>query len=446
MTAAQTASARKPGESVDPLRDLLDGRYVDPQTGAPVKIATRFLVIRNTTAGDELALVDALGFGTKLAVVSDPQTAEVLGTRLETALRGKYDVQSLVLPANPHADSKTVTRLRAASGSVDAFIAVGSGTINDLTKYTSALEGKPYAVFATAPSMNGYVSLTASITVDGHKGTLAAQPPAGAFFDLGVLAAAPRRMIRAGLGDSICRTTAQADWLLSHLLLGTGYRELPFDLLKHDELQLYEQAEALLRGDLDAMRTLTRTLVLSGLGTAILASSAPASQAEHLVSHYIDMLAPPARPPVLHGEQIAVTTLSLARLQHTMLAGPRPALSPDTVDDEAIVKQFGPGLATSVRKEFAQKRLDRGRADELNDRLARDWDAIRNRVAAVLMPFERIEATLRAAGAPLTPADIALDRSFYEQALLHAREIRNRFTMLDLAAASGRLVPMLPSL
>ncbi len=139
----------------------------------------------------------------------------MLGGRVEKALAGRYEITSLVLPANSAADDATVARLRAGAGPVDAYVAIGSGTINDLTKYASALEGKPYCVFATAPSMNGYVSLTASITVHGHKLTLPAQAPSGAFFDLGVLADAPARMIRAGLGDSICRTTAQADWLLS---------------------------------------------------------------------------------------------------------------------------------------------------------------------------------------------------------------------------------------
>ena len=104
------------------------------------------------------------------------------------------------------------------------LIAVGSGTINDLCKYASALDGKPYAVFATAPSMNGYTSVNAAITVEGHKKSLPAQAAAGVFFDLEVLAAAPVRLIRAGLGDSVCRCTAQADWLLAHLLLGRPYR------------------------------------------------------------------------------------------------------------------------------------------------------------------------------------------------------------------------------
>src|SRR6185295_9183520 len=126
-----------------------------------------------------------------------------------------------------------------------------------------------YVVFATAPSMNGYTSMNAAITIDGHKKTLPAAAPLGVFMDLEVLAAAPPRMIRAGLGDSLCRSTAQADWLLSHHLLGTPYRHAPFALLADDEPALLDAPEALLRGDLDAMRALARTLVLSGLGMTI---------------------------------------------------------------------------------------------------------------------------------------------------------------------------------
>ena len=50
----------------------------------------------------------------------------------------------------------------------------------------------------------------------------------------------------------------------------------------------------------------------------------PASQGEHLISHYIDMLRDPARAPSFHGEQIGVTTLTMARLQERLLKGPPP--------------------------------------------------------------------------------------------------------------------------
>jgi glycerol-1-phosphate dehydrogenase [NAD(P)+] len=207
-----------------------------------------------------------------------------------------------------HPDIETVARVRAATAHADGLVAVGSGTINDLVKFSAAQDGKPFAVFATAPSMNGYTSANAAITVDGHKKTLPAALTRGVFMDLEILAAAPPRMIRAGLGDSLCRPTAQVDWLLSHHLLGTKYRAAPFALLAADEALLFEQPEALLAGDLDAMRALARTLVLSGIGMTLCGGSYPASQGEHLISHYIDMRSPPARADYLHGEQVAVST------------------------------------------------------------------------------------------------------------------------------------------
>ena len=101
--------------------------------------------------------------------------------------------------------------------------------------------------------MDGYVTTTVSITRDGFKLSLPAHAPAGVFFDLGVLAAAPARMMRAGLGDTVCRTTAQVDWLLSHLLLDTVYAETPYRLMADDEPRLYAQAHRLPEGDLGAM-------------------------------------------------------------------------------------------------------------------------------------------------------------------------------------------------
>lgn len=432
-------------DATDPIRALLDGSYVDTETGARVGVETRALVVADTLAGAEADLVGGLDFGRRLAVVSDPTTQAVLGARVEAALKRRFDVQSIVLPDNPYPDDETVGAIRAATGTADAFIAIGSGTINDLTKYASALEQKPYAVFGTAPSMNGYTSLTASISQHGHKLTVPAQAPAGAFFDLTVLAAAPKRMIRAGLGDSVCRATAQTDWLMSHLLRDTPYRQLPFDLLRAEERQLLELAGELVAGSLEAMRVLVRTLVLSGLGTAIVGSSAPASQAEHLVSHYIDMLAPASRPNVFHGEQVGVTTLSIARLQEQLLATP-PMVSADPVTERDVIAHFGAALGRSVWPELEAKHLDRVRADELNQRIASNWSVISAQLAECFLPPARIGAVLAATGAPMTPEAIHLDRAFYEAALLHGREIRNRFTVLDMMAASGRLSHALPTI
>ncbi len=425
--------------SNDLIGRILTGSFPDPDDGPPLTVATRSVVIAPSLRGMEADFVYQLGLGRRLAVVSDATTHEVLGGRIERALKSLGEVASLRLPDQPHADGATVERIRAATTSATALIAVGSGTINDLCKYASATDGKPYVVFGTAPSMNGYTSLNAAITVHGHKQSLAAQAPLGAFFDLGVLAAAPARMIRSGLGDSLCRTTAQADWMLSHLLFDTPYRNMPFVLLAHDEPALFAEPAALLGGSLAAMERLVRTLILSGFGTAICGHSQPASQGEHLISHYADMLGDPAWPFSFHGEQIGVTTLSMARLQHRLLDGPPPQLAPDTADEAAFVARFGVEVGRSCWKEFTGKRIDTRRAATLNERIVATWDRIRERIQAILLPVAFLEAVLESSGNPRSPADIGWPRPFYRTALRHAREIRNRYTFLDLAANSGAI-------
>ena len=254
----------------DPIALLLEGRYPDPDVpGALLRAESRSVVIEDSLAGAGDELVRALGVGPHVAVLSDANTHAALGARVERALGGRFAVQSLVLGDAPHADADTVARILAAlDPRTDAVIAVGSGTLNDLSKMVAFQRDCPQLVFATAPSMNGYTSLSASITSDGIKRSVRTRTPLGVFFDLRVLAAAPARLIRAGLGDSSCRSTAQADWLLSHLLLDRPYRQAPFALLAADEDALFAQTAGLVRGDLAAMRHLARTLALPFVGAS----------------------------------------------------------------------------------------------------------------------------------------------------------------------------------
>ena len=420
----------------DTLGQLLRGEWPDPDGGPPISVPALVVAIECSLAGREAELALPLRLGRRIAVVSDATTRQVLGERVERALARIAAIVPVVLDAQPHADTQTVEVLRRASAHADALVAVGSGTINDVCKYAAAKDGKPYAVFATAPSMNGYASKNAAITIDGHKRSLPAASPVGIFMDLAVLCAAPARMIRAGLGDSLCRSTAQADWLLSHHLLGTPYRHAPFALLAEDEPALLDNPEALLHGDLDAMRALARTLILSGLGMTICDGSYPASQGEHLISHYIDMFAPAGRGACFHGEQVAVATLTMARIQEEVLAGGPPRLRPEHVDSAELERRFGTELGESCWREFAAKQRTAKADAKLKRTLADRWDDIRASVGRAMIPAERIDAVLQRAGCPTRSTQIGLSEAFYATAVRNARFLRDRYTFLDLAADS----------
>jgi glycerol-1-phosphate dehydrogenase [NAD(P)+] len=234
----------------------------------------------------------------------------------------------------------------------------------------------------------------------------------------------------------VCRPTAQADWLLAHLLLDQPYRDTPFVLLAAEEEELFAGSEALVKGDLEAMGRLARTLVLSGFGMTICGGSYPASQGEHLIAHYMSMMS--EETDSLHGEQIAVSALFMAALQQRVLAMDTPPLvHPSRLAREDLHAHFGPVRGEQCWQEFARKRITADRARELNHRLATEWEGFRARITAVTRSPEDMRAVLERAGAPVAPQDLGWPAQRFRDACIHAREIRNRFTFLDLAADSG---------
>lgn len=425
---------------MDTLTELLAGRFRDPDTGLALSVPVKSVVIAKSLAGGEADLVKRAGLGAPFAVLCDDNTRPALGRRVEVALAQLGPVVPIPLGARPHPDDETAACVMERGAGAASYIAVGAGTINDLAKYAAARQNKRYCVFATAPSMNGYTSVNAAITVAGHKKSLAATAPEGVFVDLDVIANAPKRMIRAGFGDAMCRSTAQADWLLAHRLFGQPYRRAPFALFADIETEMMSDPSSLVSGDRAAVERLVRILLLSGFGMTICGGSYPASQGEHLISHYLEMRPPNGWSEPHHGEQVGVTTLAMARLQERMLGkAAAPRLKASTVTADAMRAHFGDDVGTACWKEIAPKLLDDGRARALSEKLNSQWPDLRHELQEIIRPARDLKRALKAIGAPCSHADLGLTPVQFAAAVQHAREIRNRYTFLDLAADSGEL-------
>ena len=422
------------------IADIVAGTWCDPQTGSRFTVPYESIVIEDDLSGREAELVAPLRLGAKLAVVSDPATHRALGARVETALSSLAEVSSIVLPA-VKADAATVSEVRVRTRDADGIVAVGSGSINDVCKLVSFESQRPYAVFATAPSMNGYTSTTASITsAAGLKTSITAHAPRGVFIDLTVSADAPAYLVAAGLGDSLCRSTAQIDWWLSHRLFGTPYDDLPFRLQVPDESFMLESAAGLARGDLASVGYLHRVLTLVGLGVSYMGATHHGSMGEHQISHYIDSFAGDRHPGTRHGQQVGVASLTMARLQRELFAEDvPPVVRPTAIDEASMVSRFGDSMATTCGREWRKKALDADGASALNAKLERLWPELREAYRAFALPVERMRDALASAGGPTTAIELGLDVAFYREAVLHAREMRDRYSVLDLLGDAGRL-------
>ncbi len=415
------------------IGDIVAGRYVAADLGRTLRSDVQRIAIAPSLEGHEAALLAGLDLGPRLAVVCDASTLEAMGRRVVAAI----GTPQLIVLDRPRADEECAALLQDRAASADALVAVGSGTINDLCKYVTHRTGRACAVFGTAPSMDGYVTSVVAISRDGYKLSLPAHAPRGVFLDLSVLRAAPRRMILAGFGDTICRSTAQLDWLLQHLLLDTPYSETPYDLMRADEPALLQSCDMLADGEAAAMLSLTRLLTLSGFGVLATGTSHCGSMGEHAISHCIDMLARP-HPGTLHGEQVGVATWTMARLQAAMLSHENPPVLrplPEPADLDARMGRFAAGC----RAAMAAKPYDAAGTARLNARLAERWPAVRERLLGAMLPLATMDAAIERSGMPRTAAELGVDGALYRQAVGHAHELRDRYGFLDLAAQSGAL-------
>lgn len=345
-----------------------------------------------------------------------------------------------ILPDDPHADTEQVGQVCGAveGGGFSGIVAVGAGTVNDIAKMAATLSSTPYMVCATAASMNGYASGIAAILADGLKVTVPARPPRAIVLDSSILAEAPPELAQAGLGDLLSKPVSTADWWIGDRLEGSGFDELPGRIVDDAVKQAARHAPGLPQGELEAHEALARALVLSGTSMVAAGSSSPASGGEHLLSHLWDMEALVSGKRLrLHGAQVGVATCICAALYHLLIdiENPQFAKTPNWPKTSERIRLAHGELAEAVLPQ-AEKKFS-GFA-ERSAVLQREWPGLRNELAAFGIPSPtEIRAILQAAKAPTTLADLEIEKDEAVDALSRARDIRDRYTVLDLAFELG---------
>ncbi|HEU5315089.1 MAG TPA: sn-glycerol-1-phosphate dehydrogenase [Chloroflexota bacterium] len=391
-------------------------------------------------------------------VVADETTYEVAGRDAERALRGAGMAAGTahVFPGRPggrllHADYEHAEWLRGRLGEHDAVpVAVGSGTVNDLTKLAAHLVGRPYMVVATAASMDGYAAFGAAMTRRGFKQTMACPAPRGVVGDTDILAAAPQAMTASGFGDLAGKIPAGADWLLADAVGVEPVDPAIWDLVQPAARRAMGAAEGVRRGEGAAVAELFRCLVMSGLAMQAARSSRPASGAEHQLSHLWEMRGVTAGGrDVSHGFKVGVGTVLATALYERVLAHDVAGLDVaarlrdwPSLDEQVADAEREHGSSEVREQVLAEVRAKYIDAEALGARLERvraAWPALRERLRAQLLPLDEVRRALRAAGCPVEPHEIGLTAAEAARSMWTARQIRRRYTVLDVAAEIGLL-------
>ena len=394
--------------------------------------------------------VEAFGHSSAL-LVSDGNTLGLGGFGLIQSLEQQgIQVRQCCFAALPqvYADEHSIERVRLSLAQ-DASIAVvlGSGTLNDITKRASSEVDRPYMVVATAPSVDGYTSYGAAVSIKGFKQTLPCNAPTAVVADTTILCAAPMPMIGAGFGDCMAKFTAGADWLVADQLGIQPIRKDIWTMVQTPLMKVYAAHKEIANREPRSIGLLFDALSASGFAMQVMHDSRPASGAEHLISHIWEMehLAIDGLP-VSHGFKVAVGTLAMSFLYEML---PRMDFSP-------IMKK--PVESWEERKEsiehafaFAPALLDQILPIAKSKFLEDDAILLRRRAIIIalphiirrcsvqLPPFRELRQAMKEVSCPLSYTDINTTKENFLHAIRAAQMIRNRYTLLDLLYEAGFL-------
>lgn len=436
-----------PVEVKDILSDRVLGRVLSCSCGKEHRILTREVVVESGVAGHMTERLPPLVTGTRALLIADSRTWQVAGEEVAAALGARYEIESRLLEDGPdghiHASVDLVDELDAASSDAyDFYIAVGSGTVNDLTKALAHRRGRPYVVVATAASMNGYTSAIVALLENGLKTTRETTPPVAVFADPEVLVQAPRELTLAGLGDLVSKPYCGCDWKIASLVKGEYYCPMPDRLLSGPFQKALDVFPKLAGGDPAAVTLLFQLLLVSGLSMAVTGTSSPASGGEHLLSHYWDMTRlRDGLPTNLHGAQVGVGSMVIDELYSRILnvdfctASFRPGPSREAAERET--RALWGNLAGAVWPQWKAKLEGRSRVDLA--RLCLHQDEIKEEIRHTLAVGRKVWHALTASGAPVRGEQIGVGPDELAAAIRYGRRIRNRFTVLDVAAELGIL-------
>ncbi len=369
-------------------------------------------------------LIADLGFlGKKVIFISD----ERIWQNCQKFFIG--DFSNALILKDPKPNEENLNKILSRVKSSYLIIALGSGTINDLCKIVSARSKIPYMIIASAASMNGYLSKNASIIISGHKKTVLATLPIAVFCDVKILKSAPLELTKAGIGDIMCFYSCWFDWYLSHLILGTKFDDEPFKLIaKQMKFFLKNYRKFSLKNE-EFLKILIEMLLLSGVGMTMAGGSYPASQSEHLIAHTIEMKYPKIIGKIFHGAQIAITTLTSAKLQKKLLQKDVLKLVLEDFPQRGLEKFFNQKIASQCREEYHKKIIN---YDKINISLQKNWKNYRKKLAKIHLNESRLKAIFSHFKIKTSVQSLGLSDQQYQDCVINAKFIRNRFTCLDI--------------
>ena len=351
----------------------------------------------------------------------------------EGLIRPKCDYEVILPAQNLHANEHGVSLLlERLPENCDYMVAIGSGTVHDITRYCAYEKKIPFVSCPTAASVDGFCSSVAAMTWHGYKKTFTAVSPTLVIADTDVIAKAPFFLTCSGFGDMIGKYISLFEWKMANVLSGEYFCEKIYGMTMEATNAVMESAEGIKAGDKTSYEKLIYGLLISGLAMQLLGTSRCASGAEHHISHIIEMepegLA--VSSDALHGEKVGVGTLACVT-EYKRIAESNPSFREyPSISEEYIRKTFGERLSDSIIKENEKDAAEGVTAVMLEAKMP-EIIALIDKIPSV----DELLKVYRLLGLKETLSDIGIENSKLDLILEYSPLVRNRLTLMRLRRA-----------
>ena len=365
-------------------------------------------------------------------LICDTNTCKVT----EEIMEDIYDrCQVLVLDAEGlHADQHAIEVVENnMEEDIDLILAVGTGTIHDISRYVAFQYKIPFISVPTAASVDGFVSTVAAMTWNGLKKTVPAAPPIAVYADSNIFAAAPRRLNASGVSDLFGKYICLADWKIAHMLTDEYICDEIIELEEKALRTVRSCLDDIAQGDRESCEKLMYALILSGLAMQMVGNSRPASCAEHHLSHRRAMEVINGPLDALHGEKVSSGTLIVLReynrIARAIRDGRCRVLSEREDDTELLEKTFG-------KKHLLEGIIEENTPDPLEEVSPARLESCLSEIADIIEELPREEELVHAmdkAGCKQSVYEIGLTEEIIPQSLKLAPYVRRRLSFLRVS-------------
>ena len=195
---------------------------------------------------------------------------------------------------------------------VSAIVGLGGGTPTDAAKYVAWRRHLPVDVFPSITSVDAAVTKSIAARSGGHVTYIGYIVPRHVYVDTTLIAAAPARLNRSGVGDILCAHAALWDWKLARDSRGERYDPAAVDAMRRWLERILAGADGIRDVTPDGIRLVMEAFEDISLICRRFGSSRPQEASDHTFAYNAEFQ---TGKSFLHGELVGLGTYVMACLQ-----------------------------------------------------------------------------------------------------------------------------------